>query len=419
VTIALPHPSLRGRADTRQDRRARAVVGVNTNRFWAMASIVTVLNVIGALMIISASSVESVRRINGTPWYFAQQQMKWTVVGLVGLTIMLTRSIQTWRRWSRVLYVLSLIPLAAVLLPQLGASRNGASRWIALGPINFQPSEFVKLALLLVVARALTESGRRLDDWRESLLPALLWMLPVVFLIMLQPNLGTSLIIVATVLAMVWVAGVRTRAVAGVGVLGAVLAAIAVKFTTFRSNRLTAFLDLKGNLATTGYQPGQALVGFANGGLFGKGLGRSTIKWGYLPYPYNDYILAVIGEEFGLLGTLFVLGMFLAFIAVGCSIAKHARDRFSMLVAAGVTAWIGCQALMNMAVVTSVIPSTGVPLPFISFGGSAQIVNLAAVGLLLNVARHPGDRRLRHRDPEVEAVHRRFEVVGSNAGSPA
>lgn len=411
MTASITHPSLRGRSQLRPLRQGRTLVGVSTNRFWAMAGIVTLLNVIGALMIISASSVESVRLAGGSPWVFARQQTLLTMVGLVGMLVMMLVSVDVWRRLAAPLFVLSVIPLAAVLLPQVGASKNGASRWISVGSFGFQPSEFVKLTLLLVVAKVLTTRSRRIDDWRESLLPVLINLSPVVVMIMMQPNLGTTMIIVVMVLAMVWVAGVKGTALAGVGAVGAGLAALMVLATPFRSARLSAFRDLRGNLTNAGYQPGQALVGFANGGLFGKGLGRSTIKWGYLPYPYNDYIMAVVGEEFGLVGTLFVLITFVGFIGVGCAIAKHARDRFSMLVATGVTAWIGGQALLNMAVVTSVLPSTGVPLPFISFGGSAQIANLAAVGLLLNIARHPRDQRREQRDPEVEAVYRRFEVV--------
>lgn len=407
MAFALTHPALRGRSV--RHLRPRVMLGVGTTRFWALLIVITVLNFFGTLMIISSSSVESVRKAAGSPWFFALQQAKWTVVGIVLLLVTLLVSVQMWRRLAVVGFWLSLVPLAAVLVPAVGASKNGAARWIAFGPFNFQPSEFVKLTSVLVVAEVLTRRAHRVDDWRATLRPALLNVAPVVVLIMLQPNLGTTLIIAMAVLTVIWVSGVRARALAVLGAGGLGLATAAVLTTPFRLRRLTAFLDLRNNLSGTGYQPGQAMVGFANGGWFGQGLGRSTIKWGYLPYPYNDYILAVIGEELGLAGVLLLVGLFIAFVCIGVSIAAHAADRFSMLVASGITAWIGGQALLNMAVVTSVVPSAGVPLPFISFGGSAQIINLIAVGLLLNIARHP--RMEAPVDPDVEAVHRRFEAV--------
>lgn len=409
MTFAVSHPALRGRSLKPLRARRGVVVGVSTPLFWALAIVVLVLNFFGTLMIVSSSSVESVRLSSGSPWVFAQQQIKWTVVGLVLMLVTLCVSVHLWRRLAVVAFWLSLVPLAAVLVPAVGASKNGAARWIDLGPINFQPSEFVKLTMVLVVAEVLTRRTRRMDDWRGTLLPAFVNFLPVAVLIMLQPNLGTTLIIATAVVAMVWVSGVPARAFLSLGLLGVIGAGAAVLLAPFRFRRFTAFLDLRNNLSGTGYQPGQALVGFANGGFVGRGLGRSTIKWGYLPYPYNDYILAVIGEELGLLGTLFVVALFVTFVCVGAAIARATNDRFARLVAAGITAWIGGQALLNMAVVTSVVPSTGVPLPFISFGGSAQIVNLVAVGMLLNIARHP--RREEPVDPEVEAVHRRFESV--------
>lgn len=402
MTTTISHPVLRGRVEAAPTRRRASMVGVNTSRFWMLASVVTVLNLVGVLMTLSASSVASVKQ-SGTPWFFAQRQFMWTGVGVLALLVTLYVSVSFWRRFAAPLFFLSLVPLVAVLVPGLGATKNGAARWIAIGPLQLQPSEFVKLTLLILVADILARRSHLLDDWRETLRPVLILLGVVAALIMKQPNLGTTLIITAMVLTVVWVAGVRLLPLGVIGLAGAALAGLAVLLEPFRLRRMMSFLDLRGNLDGTGYQTGQAMVGFANGGWLGRGLGRSTVKWGYLPYAFNDFIFAVIGEEFGLFGALAVVGLFVAFVVTGTSIALAAEDRFSMLLAIGVTAWLGVQAIMNMAVVTGTMPLTGVPLPFISFGGSAQIINLAAVGLLLNVARHPADptRRSRRR---LEAV---------------
>jgi cell division protein FtsW len=392
VTTTIDHPSLRGRTAPRTVTRRFAVPGIATARFWILASIVTVLNMIGTLMVISSSSVASARLTDGaSPWFYARRQLMFTGVGVIALVVMLYVSLQFWRRIAYPLLVVSVLPLVFVLIPGIGATKNGAARWIDLGPIQLQPSEFVKLTLLLAVADVLARRERQLDDWRESLRPVLIPLAVVCVLIMAQPNLGTTIIIAAMTMTVVWVSGVRILPLAAVGAIAAAGAGVAVLLEPFRLRRFLSFLDPRGDLDGVGYQTGQAMVGFANGGWFGQGIGRSTVKWGYLPYAFNDFIFAVVGEELGLFGAVFVILAFLGFILIGASIAITASDRFSLLVAVGVTAWLGVQAIMNMAVVTGAMPLTGVPLPFISFGGSAQIVNLAAVGLLLNVARHPAE----------------------------
>ena len=411
MTTALTHPSLRGRTAPRAATRRFAVPGIATSRFWVLASVVTVLNMIGTLMVISSSSVASAQLTDGaSPWFYARRQLMFTGVGLLVLVAMLYVSVQFWRRVAYPLFALSLLPLVVVLIPGIGATRNGAARWIDLGPIQLQPSEFVKFTLLLAIADVLARRERQLDDWRESLRPVLIPLAVVCGLIMLQPNLGTTIIIAAMAMTVVWVAGVRVLPLAVVGAGAAAAAAVAVVLEPFRLRRFLSFLDPRGDLDGVGYQTGQAMIGFANGGWIGRGVGRSTVKWGYLPYAFNDFIFAIVGEELGLVGAVFVILSFLAFILVGASIAMSARDRFSLLVAVGVTAWLGVQAIMNMAVVTGAMPLTGVPLPFISFGGSAQIINLAAVGLLLNIARHPAEPRPARTAPRLRSVPSGREV---------
>jgi cell division protein FtsW len=211
----------------------------------------------------------------------------------------------------------------------------------------------------------------------------------VAVLVMKQPNLGTTIIIAAMVLAMLWAAGTPLLALSATAIAGAVLAIGAVAYTPFRRTRFLRFLDPWKDPQNTGLQNIQSMVGLANGGWLGRGLGRSTAKWGFLPYAHTDFIFSVIGEEFGLVGAILVVLLFGAVGVVGAWIAMQARDRFSMLVATGITTWLTVQAVMNIGAVIGIMPITGVPLPFVSFGGSSLLTTLAATGLLLNIARHP------------------------------
>lgn len=395
MTVALGQRTRRSAVGTRRRFERFALPGTATTKYWVLASTLAVLNMVGVLMVISASSVESSQMTHGaSPWALASKQMKFTVMGIVVMFVVLRVPMRAWRRIAYPLFVLSLVPLALVLLPSVGRSSRGATRWIDLGPVQFQPSEFVKFTILLAVADILTRHASRVDDWRESLRPALIPLVVAGGLVMAQPNLGTMLVITAIVLAIVWFAGVALRPLGVVAAVVGALAGIAVLLEPFRLKRLLSFLDPKGDLDGQGYQTGQAMIGFANGGWLGRAVGRSTVKWGYLPFAYNDFIFAVVGEELGFAGAVFVILTFLVLIVFGILVALDAQERFSMLVGVGVTAWLGAQAVFNIAVTTGSMPLTGVPLPFISIGGSAQIANFAAAGLLLNVARHPSRRVL-------------------------
>lgn len=392
MTSTLAHPALRGRTDdtTGVRRRRLAMPGVATGTSWLLASVVVALNMIGLVMVLSASSVISVRE-SGHPWSYAERQVLWSVVGSFALVATLAISLDFWRRHARIWLGLALAMLALVLVPGVGVSANGATRWLGSGPLQVQPSEFAKLALLLFVADLLARRSDRIDDWRWTLAPVVTYLTVVAALVMKQPNLGTTIIIAATILIMCLAAGVRLVPLGLTTLVGAVAATAFVAYTPFRRTRLLRFLDPMADPLNTGLQNVQSLVAMANGGLAGRGLGRSTAKWGYLPYAWTDFIFAVIGEEFGLLGALTVVALFLAFAVLGAWVASRAEDRFATLVAIGITAWITVQAIMNIGAVIGIMPITGVPLPFVSFGGSALVVNLAAVGMLLNIARHPGE----------------------------
>ncbi len=386
---AIGHPSLRGRLAPRSaTRRWYSLPGEATGASILLAAVVTVLNMFGLVMVMSAASVISVRE-GGPPWSYAQRQVVWTVVGCLALVATSWISIDFWRRHVRVWLFTTIGMLVAVLIPGIGITVNGATRWIGVGPLQLQPSELAKFALLLFCADLLDRRSAHLDDWRWALAPVLAYLGIVAALIMKQPNLGTTIIIAAMVLVVLAAAGVRLLPLGLAAGAGAAVATAFVAFTPFRRTRFLRFLNPMGDPLDSGLQNVQSLVALANGGILGRGLGRSTAKWGFLPYAWTDFIFAVIGEELGLLGALFVVVLFLALAGVGTWVAWRAADRFSMLVAVGITAWLSVQALMNIGAVVGLMPITGVPLPFVSAGGSSLVTNLAAVGMLMNIARHP------------------------------
>lgn len=392
MTTTIGHPVLRGQTPTRamERRRRFSVPGVATNAFWLLAVIVVVLNMFGLIMVMSASSVPSVRA-GAVPWSLFERQALWTVLGSLALFTTLMVSVDLWRRFARPFLVVALAMLVLVLVPGVGVTVNGATRWLGAGPLQIQPSEFAKFALLLFVADLLDRRSAKMADWRWCLLPVVAYLGLVSALVMAQPNLGTTIIIAFMVLAMLFAAGSPILPLSAVAATGAVAASFFVFYTPFRRTRFLRFLNPWADPTNTGLQNVQSLVGIANGGLLGQGLGRSTAKWGFLPFAHTDFIFAVIGEEFGLLGALTVVLLFFGIVGTGAWIASRAKDRFSMLLATGITAWIAIQAFMNIGAVIGIMPITGVPLPFISFGGSSLMINLAAAGMLLNIARHPAE----------------------------
>jgi cell division protein FtsW len=392
VTTTIGHPALRGRAAPRAISRRRrfSVPGVPTGSFWLLAAIVVVLNMFGLVMVMSASSVPSVRA-GGVPWSLFERQALWTVLGAIALFATLMVAVDFWRRFVKAFMALAIVMLVLVLVPGIGVSANGATRWLGFGPIQLQPSEFAKFALLLFVADLLDRRSDKIADWRWCLAPVTAYLALVAALVMKQPNLGTTLIIAFMVLTMLFVAGSPLLPLSAVAATGAAIATAFVMFTPFRRIRFLRFLDPWADPRDTGLQNVQSLVGIANGGVLGRGLGESTAKWGFLPFAHTDFIFAVIAEEFGLVGAMSVVLLFFGLACTGAWIAARAKDRFSMLIAAGITAWIAIQAFMNIGAVIGIMPITGVPLPFISFGGSSLMINLAATGMLLNIARHPAE----------------------------
>ena len=357
----------------------------STPLFVLLAMDVGALVVVGLVMVLSASSVQALRDF-GSSWVVFQRQAMWVVIGAVALLLAVRTDYRKWQRPAVPLVLLALGLLVVVLVPGLGVSVRGSSRWLGSGQFRVQPSEFAKLAVLLFTADLLARRGAK-GSVRTALRPVVLVFGLAAFLVMGQPDMGTTLVLGCIVLSLLFVGGVELRTLGGLVGIATAGALLLGLVEGYRRARLFSFLNPWKDAGNTGYQIVQSLVGLASGHWTGLGLGASRAKWGFLPNAYTDFIFAIIGEELGLIGTLLVIGLFAAFAVLGVRTALKAPDRFGALLAAGITAWVVGQALINIGAVIGVLPVTGVPLPFVSFGGSSLVITMGAAGILLNVAR--------------------------------
>ena len=352
---------------------------------YLLISVVSVLCLMGVVMVLSASSIVSLRSY-GTPWHFFIRQWIWLILGIAGFLVALRVDHDRWRKPARLVMYVTLALLFAVLVPGIGVRANGASRWIGTSSVQVQPSELAKLALVLFSADVLDRrAGRR--DWRYEAAPVLAVLGLLVVLVMAQPDMGTSLVLVIIAAAMLFTAGVPGRVLAVLGGVGVFVCYVMAKAAPYRWRRMTAFLHPFHDAKNTGYQSVQALLALSHGHVLGDGIGSSIASYGYLPNAQTDFIFAVIGEETGLAGGFFVSALFLTLTLVGVRIACRAPSRFAALTAAGITAWLVGQAVINIGAVVGLLPVTGVPLPFVSFGGSALVIALFSVGILANIAK--------------------------------
>jgi cell division protein FtsW len=360
--------------------------GRRTPIFVGLLGIVVLLCLIGLVMVMSASSVVGLYQF-GSSWYFVKRQAIWLAAGLAVLVVTMRIDYRAWRRLATPLMVGSIVALVLVLVPGIGISVYGSTRWLGAGPIQIQPGEFAKFGLVLFVADLLSRRAHKLDDVHATLKPVLIMSGTVFLLLLLQPNLGTTLVTGAIVASMLFVSGVPLLPLGMVAGIGASLAGILAVAAPYRRARVVSFLDPWADPRGEGYQTIQALVGIAQGGVAGLGLGESRSKWGFLPFAHTDFVFAIIAEEAGLLGAAGVAALFIVLCWLGVAAALRAPDRFGMLVAAGITTWLAAQAFVNIGAVIGILPITGVPLPFVSFGGSSMLSTMAATGILLNVAR--------------------------------
>lgn len=349
--------------------------------------LIAILTIIGLISISSASVVMS-RTVAGQSNYYFFAQAAAAAIGLVALVIFSKIDYRFWAKVAPLLLGLSIVLLIAVFLPGIGFAHNGASRWINLGFMNLQPSEPIKLALILFLASWFEKKGDDVQDLYKGTLPFLAIVGVIAGLVLLQPDMGTTSVIVSTAGIMFLLAGASMRHV--VGLIGLAIAGVwgLILIAPYRLARLTTFLDPSADSSGAGYQIQQALVAIGSGGLLGLGFGRSRQKFNYLPEAATDSIFAVIAEELGLIRSSIIVFIILLFVIRGYKIAKDAPDVFARLVAAGITTWIAAQSFINLLAILGLMPLTGVPLPFISYGGTSLAMLLAACGILLNISKH-------------------------------
>jgi cell division protein FtsW len=384
VDIAEPFPddvASRGRR-----LETSAPPGRRSKSFVILLSLLLTLNVIGLVMVLSASSVSSLEDY-GSPWYQFTRQAIWFGFSLVALVLVMRRDYRTWRRRSGLYLLVSLFLLLLVVVPGIGVEANGATRWLGYGSLSIQPSELVKLTLIIFWADLLARRAKWIDDCRLTLVPVLITFVVAAALIMKQPNLGTTMIIFAVMVAMLFVGGTAARWIMAVLAAGVAAGAAFAMLFPWRWKRITAFMDPWADAQGVGYQTLESKTGLANGGWTGTGLGEGRAKWGFLPEAHTDFIFSVIAEETGFLGALLVIALLITFAVVGFQVAMKAPDRFGALLATGITAWFIVQGFLNIGQAVGALPVMGVPLPFVSSGGSSLLFSMIAAGMLLNVAR--------------------------------
>lgn len=332
--------------------------------------------------LIAVADVSAPQALNsfGDKFFLLRQQLVWAGIGLVALFISSKIKYTFWEKIAMPIFFISLIFLLLVLLPKLGFSALGARRWINLGIINFQPSEVIKFTLCLYFAKV----GSKYKSYFSYIFPLVI----IAVLIMLQPDLGTTMIVMIIGLSQIFVSGVSLWYLIGSTIAGVLAGIPLVLLSPYRKGRFMTFLQMAEDPLGKSYHIKQILLSLGSGGIFGVGLGSSRQKYLFLPEASTDSIFAVIAEELGLIGAVIIIGLFVYFVIRAFSIAKNAPDTFSKVLAVGIASWIGGQAFLNIASMVAIVPLTGIPLPFISYGGSSLVMILAACGILLNISKY-------------------------------
>jgi cell division protein FtsW len=355
---------------------------------YVLLSIVIALLAFGFIALSSASTVLSFERFGHNNYYLLRQVMYGLVPGTILLYFFSKFKYQTLQRFAPLAILVGLVMLIAVLMPSIGFEVGGARRWIHLGPFLFQPAEYVKLAVILYLASWYDKRQQHIHDLYYGFLPSLAIVLLITGLIILQPDLGTMIALAAIAATMFFIGGTKIRYLASLTGFSILVMWLLIKAEPYRLERIITFFNPNIDSQGISYQVTQALIAVGSGGLWGHGFGQSRQKYNYLPEPMGDSIFAIMSEELGFIKISLVLILILFFAYRGFRVALRAEDTFGKLVAGGITSWIVFQTLINIGGITAIIPLTGIPLPFISYGSSAMAVNLAAIGILLNISRY-------------------------------
>ncbi len=347
---------------------------------------VTLLTSIGIVMVFSASQYSAGIRFNDD-FHFLKSQLQWSVIGMVIMAIASKIHYKKIQRYANLILIVCVILLSVIFIPGIGVEYNGATRWIGIGSHTIQPSEIAKIGIIIFMANSLAQKKEDIRTLTRGIIPYILLTGIISGLIVLEPDLSTSVLIAAVIFAMLFVAGANLKYIALLGSIALPALIWLVMAAEYRLERFTSFLDPWADMAGDGYQIIQSLLALGSGGIFGQGLGNGKQKLLYIPEPQNDFIFAHIGEELGLIGTTTILILFILLIWRGIRIALHAPDMFASLYSAGFIFLIAFQVIINVGVATSLLPVTGMPLPFISAGGSSLVFLLGGMGILLNISR--------------------------------
>jgi cell division protein FtsW len=355
---------------------------------------VVALAAIGILMVYSSSAMKAYQTYDGDTFKIVGPQVLWALLGLVAMVVMMRVDYRWLRKVSVPAYGVAIVLLVLVLIPGLGIKVGGSARWLQIGPLPaLHPAEFTKLAMIIYLAHWFARRGGRIREFRSGTLTFLVIFVPVLALVLKEPDLGTSSVIGLTAVTMFFVAGANFFHLAAMGATGVAAVALIVSRTPYQLDRVRTLLDPWADPLGAGFHTIQGLLALGLGGILGAGLGESRLAGGlFLPNASNDFIFAIIGEEFGLVGGGLVVILFLIIGYQGMRTALAAPDTFGALLAAGITTWLCVQAFINIAVVVAILPIKGITLPFISAGGSSLIISFAAVGILLSISRETVER---------------------------
>ena len=351
-----------------------------------LAAVTFILICVGLVMIYSASGIYALHELHdGT--YFLKRHFSFLLLGIVFMSGVMMIDYRQIQPYAKPLMVVSVVLLMLVLIPGIGKESYGARRWFRLGVLNFQPSEFAKMAMIIYAADFLSRRQKEITSFKKGLLPILLSMGVVCALIVKQPDLGTTVSIALIVLVMSFVAGASLKHLGWIAFSAIPVVAYLIMKAPYRVARIMAFIDPWQDSQGIGFQLTQSQIALGSGGIFRFALGQSQQKLFYLPAAHTDFIFSIIGEEFGLAGTLAIVVLFILFILQGIKIANRTNNAFGYFLSVGIVFMIGLQAMVNVGVSIGALPTKGLPLPFISYGGSALIFHMMAVGLLLNISR--------------------------------
>jgi cell division protein FtsW len=346
--------------------------------------LILILLVLGLIAVADASAPQALN-VFSDKYYFVKQQLVWSLAGLVIFLILTRIKYTLWEKVATPLFLVSLILLVVVLIPGVGVKYLGARRWLSLDFFSFQPSELTKLTLAIYLAKVASK--------KKTILSYIVPVGLVAGLIMLQPDLGTAIVTVAMAMVQIFYSGVNILQFIGVGIIGVLISVGLIVSSSYRRARFLTFLQQSQDPLGRDYHIRQILLALGSGGIFGTGLGQSRQKYLFLPEAATDSIFAIIAEEIGFVGGLLLIIAFAVFTFRGLAIAREAPDKFSQVLALGITAWIGGQAFLNIASMTALTPLTGIPLPFFSYGGSSLVMILIACGILLNISRFTHGKR--------------------------